>query len=92
MLALDPNKPLSPSVVKALEHAGIDPASASWAQAINVLGAQGLTEILNQATTAPKPAGPVTTQAPRTGLPPQASPASTFTCPSCGWLLIVGAV
>jgi hypothetical protein len=103
----DPNEPLPPSVVEALEQAGVDPSTSSWAQAINVLGAQTLAEILGQPTAPTDPSNepavvaepvpteqaatdPVTSEAQRTE-PPKVPPSSTFTCPSCGRLLIVEA-
>jgi hypothetical protein len=107
MPTFDPDEPLPPPVVEALKQAGVDPSTSSWSQAVNVLGAQGLAEILGQPTapTAPpnEPAvaaepvpteqaatDPVTSEAQGTGLP-KVPPSTTFTCPSCGRLLIVEA-
>jgi hypothetical protein len=100
MPTFDPDEPLPPPVVEALKQAGVDPATSSWSQAINVLGAQGLANILDQPTapteTSSEPAvvaEPVPTEQATTDpvtQPPKAPP-STFTCPSCGRLLIVEA-
>jgi hypothetical protein len=107
MPTFDPDEPLPPPIVEALKQAGVDPTTSSWAQAINVLGAQGLANILDQPTapteTSSEPAvvaepvpteqattPPATSDAQGTGLP-KVPPSSTFTCPSCGRLLIVEA-